>query len=298
MRRRSVSGIILGLCLTAGLQGSASAKPPAGYLSSLTWNGEDDRFGGFSAIELDAEGLGFVALSDHGAFVQGRLQRDAEGLLTGVTAGPLTLLKGKGEAPLANGRTDSEGLAIAPDGTVFISFEGPARVLRYDQLGGSAVNLPTPREFEGMKHNSALEALAIGPDGSLYTLAEDPGPVGRPAPVYRFKDGAWTGFGTIRHGDDFLSVAADVGPDGRFYLLQREFAGLAGFASRLLRYDIGEAGLTGRTVLFQTDLGTHDDLEGLSVWRDAAGHLRATMVSDNNFSVFFTTEIVEYRLAD
>ena len=33
-----------------------------------------------------------------------------------------------------------------------------------------------------------------------------------------------------------------------------------------------------------------------SVWRDSAGDLRATMIADDNFSIFLSTEIVEYRL--
>lgn len=45
----------------------------------------------------------------------------------------------------------------------------------------------------------------------------------------------------------------------------------------------------------QSELGRHDNLEGLSVWRDAQG-LRLTMVSDDNFMFFQRTEFVEYRV--
>ena len=48
----------------------------------------------------------------------------------------------------------------------------------------------------------------------------------------------------------------------------------------------------------QTEPGLHDNLEGLSVWRDPQGRLRATMVSDNNYLFIFRSEIVEYRLPD
>jgi hypothetical protein len=71
---------------------------------------------------------------------------------------------------------------------------------------------------------------------------------------------------------------------------------LGGFASRLLRFTLQDDALTNRTTVFQTDNGTFDDLEGLSVWRDDSGRLRATLVSDNNFSIFFQTQIVEFRL--
>jgi hypothetical protein len=48
-------------------------------------------------------------------------------------------------------------------------------------------------------------------------------------------------------------------------------------------------------VLVDTPAGTHDNLEGLSVWRGPRG-LVATMISDDNFRFFQTTEIVEYAL--
>jgi hypothetical protein len=42
----------------------------------------------------------------------------------------------------------------------------------------------------------------------------------------------------------------------------------------------------------------HDNLEGLSVWRDDQGVLHATMISDDNFIFVQQTQIVEYRLLD
>ena len=37
-------------------------------------------------------------------------------------------------------------------------------------------------------------------------------------------------------------------------------------------------------------------LEGISVWRDAQGYIRLTMIPDDNFYFFLGTDIVEYRL--
>lgn len=282
----------------AGLQGSASPLPPTGLLSNVAWSMDDPRFGGFSAIEVQADGLGFVALSDKGAFVRGRFVRDTQGQIVSVTGGPLMRLKGQGDALLRPGRTDSEGLALAPDGSAYISFEGAARVLRYDRLEGDAENLPSHPDFAGLQRNSALEALAVGPDGTLYTLPERSGGEQRPFPVYRFRKGAWDKVLSVRRIGGFLPVAADIGPDGRFYLLERQFTGLAGFATRLRRFDLGDKALSGETTLLQTPVGLHDNLEGLSVWRDAAGHLTATMIADDNFSFLFSTHIIEYRLPD
>jgi len=51
-------------------------------------------------------------------------------------------------------------------------------------------------------------------------------------------------------------------------------------------------------VLLQTPVGFHDNLEGVSIWRDAQGRLRASMVADNNFLPFLSSGIVEYTLPD
>lgn len=286
------------MVLIAGLEGSASPTPPPGFLDAWAWSMQDHRFGGFSGLEIAANGLDFIALSDRGAITSGRISRDAEGRIAAITAQPLQLLKARGETPLHPDRADSEGLAFAPDGSLFIAFEGAARVLHYPHLGGSAENLPIAPDFRHMQLNAALEALAIAPDGALFTLPERSGRSDRPFPVYRFQNGQWDKTLTIPREGGFLAVGADFGPDGRFYLLEREFRGLSGFASRLRRFTLTDAGFVDAKTLLETPVGLHDNLESVSIWRDAAGHLTASMISDDNFNLLLRTEIVEYRLPD
>lgn len=302
MRRRTGLALIAGGVLALGLPG-ASARPapaPAGFLGSYRWRGTDPRFGGFSSLHVTSVGQEFLTLSDRASWVRGRFRRDAAGRITGVEAGPPLPLRGAGTAPLAGDRRDAEGLAVAPDGTLFVSFEGPglARVLVYDRIDGPARNLPTPTAFGRMQRNGSLESLAIGPDGTLYTLPERSGRIDRPFPVWRFRRGVWDQPFDLPRRGGFLAVGADIGPDGRFYLLERELRGLAGFATRLRRFRLGESGLSREEVLLETPPGLHDNLEGLSVWRDAGGNLTVTMISDDNFRFFQRTEFVEYRLSD
>ena len=298
MRKRAQLGLAAALLYSLGLAGSASPTPPTGYISTYVWQADDPRFGGFSAIEMDGTGTSFVAISDHGAFVKGRVSRDSKLQIIGVTNGVVTLLRGEGPNPLKSDRNDSEGLAVGKDGVSYVSFEGVARVLRYRTIDGPAENLPVHPDFRKMQINSALEALAIGPDGTLYTLPERSGDMRRPFPVYRFRNGKWDKTLTISRTAAFLPVSADIGPDGRFYLLEREFEGFFGFASRLRRFDISDTALSNEKLIFESPVGAHDNLEGMSIWRDSFGILRATMVSDDNFNVFQRTEIVEYRLPD
>lgn len=286
------------MVLIAGLEGSASPTPPPGFLNTWAWSMEDPRFGGLSGLEIAENGLDFILLSDRGAITSGQLSRDAQGHITAVSAQPFQLLKAHGLAVLQAARADSEGLALAPDGSVFVSFEGAARVLHYPRLGGSAENLPVAPDFRRMQLNAALEALAIAPDGMLYTLPEQTAQHDQPFPVYRFRNDQWENKLTIPREGSFLPVGADFGPDGRFYLLERDFRGLSGFASRLRRFTLTDAGFVDAKTLLETPVGLHDNLESVSIWRDAAGHLTASMVSDDNFNLLLRTEIAEYRLPD
>lgn len=298
MRRRAFFALTAGLLALAGLDGAANPAAPPEFLGDYTWRMADKRFGGFSGIEVYPNGLDFIALSDRAVITTGRFIRDADGRITGVVAQPLQGLKGKGAAVLQGPRADSEGLALAPDGSIYVSFEGAARVLHYPKIGGSAENLPNARDFATMQLNASLEALAIGADGTLYTLPERTGNPDLPYPVYRFRNGKWDKTLTVPRRDAFLPVGADIGPDGRFYLLERDFRGLSGFASRLRRFDLGAKGLTGEVTLFETPAGLHDNLEGVSIWRDDQGRLTATMIADDNFNFLLRTQIVEYRLPD
>ena len=281
----------------AGPAVRAGSEGPAVYISSLTWRSEDPLMGGMSAIEVTMDGREFTALSDRGAFTTGRLIRDGAGLLTGLDAAPMAPLKGKGRALIPKERADSEGLAIAADGSIYISFEGAARVLQYDRLNGSATNLPRPEAFKTLQRNSSLEALAVDAEGTLYTLPERSGAQDVPFPLWRYRGGVWDQSFTLPRQGTFLPVAADFGPDGLFYLLERDFNGISGFASRVRRFAIDpETGPGPGETLLETPPGTHDNLEGLAVWRDGGGAIRLTMISDDNFRFFQRTEIVEYRV--
>lgn len=295
MRRSPFLGLTLSLVLLAGLQGSATEPAGAGFVGAFVWAVDGPDFGGVSGIDLAPDGQGFVAITDKASWMSGRLLRDPAGRITGVDMGGITPLRGLEDAPLRMGRRDSEGLAIAPDGTVYISFEQVARVLRYAGLGSRAENLPTPEAFAAFPDNSALEALAIAPDGALYTLPERSGAVTRPFPVWRFRDGAWDQPFDIPRRDAFLPVGADFGPDGRLYLLERELRGLTGFASRVRSFAITGDVIRDERIEMQSRAGLHDNLEGIAVWRDGAGDIRLTMVSDDNFLILQRTEIVEYR---
>lgn len=298
MHRRFARALTAALIALLALKTSAQPSPPQGFLTQFEWAHNDALHGGLSAIALSADGQSLVLLSDQGAYATGHIARDGAGLISNVTLAPFAKLRALGDAPLAKGRNDSEGLAISADGTAYISFEGVARILRYDRLDGPAQNIAGHPDFDTMQTNSALEALAMDASGALYTMPERSGGETRPFPIYRLRGGVWDAELSLPREDGFMPVAADFGPDGQLYILLRQFHGLSGFSSKLIRAAVGEAALRDIEILFETPIGFHDNLEGLAIWRAAAGDLRATMVADDNFLPFLSSGLVEYRLPD
>lgn len=261
-------------------------------IGSYTWQEDHPRFGGFSAIEMADDGQSFIALSDRALFVRGTVVREGEKIVD-VTLDALHPLYHGNRVPLRRDTGDSEGLAIAPDGTIHVSFEWTHGIRQFAGIDQPASPLESSTAFAEMQTNSSLEALAIGPDGALYTVPERSGLATRPFPVFRFHDDAWSQPFALRRDGSYLISGADIGPDNHLYILERDFVGI-GFRSRVRRFALDG---TGEELILETGLRTHDNLEGISVWQDDAG-LRMTMISDDNFRSFQRTEIVEYRLTD
>ncbi|NSY40101.1 esterase-like activity of phytase family protein [Leisingera sp. ANG59] len=301
MRRRSAIKLILGIATAAGLAaaGYAASRPLAAagkaqHLSSYTWKLNQPWFGGFSALRVTGNGSGMVVLTDRATLVTTDISRK-QGLISGVTARSAHELRASTGKALRGFASDSEGLAIGPDGSHYVSFEGTARVARYRRVQDRAKVLPRPKAFRKLPRNKSLEALAIDARGHLYTLPERAFDKHGQIPVWRWNGLRWSRPFSLPPRGGFLPVDADFGPDGRFYLLERDLT-LLGFRSRLRRWDITAAGPVNETVLLQTGPGTHDNLEGLSVWAAEDGELRATMISDDNFLPLQRTELVEYAL--
>jgi hypothetical protein len=284
------------LALGLGLDSDAGQPGGATYLGSTRWQLDDPAFGGFSGIELDQDGSRFIALTDRAHVIEGRLIRDSTGQITAITAtGPLTQLRGIEGEPLTGPTSDAEGLAMAPQGGFYVSFEAQHRVRYYPAADQPAERIPSHPDFAAMQFNSSLEALAIDARGHLFTLPERSGALDRPFPVYRHDGQGWDIPFHIPRSGAFLPVGADIGPDGWLYLLERALTG-PGFRSRLRRFDISGDRLNAEEVLLQTRTAQHDNLEGISVWQDMQGRIRITMISDDNFKFFQRTEIVEYAL--
>ena len=136
-------------------------------------------------------------------------------------------------------------------------------------------------------------------DGTLYAIPERSGKLDRPFPVYRLRDGRWDDKTLrLRRDGAFLVSDATFGPDGRLYLLERDFEWLGGFRTRVRRFELGPDGFGAETTLLETRFGELDNMEGIAVWQDPQGRNRVLLVSDDNFFPLQRTMLAEYIVAD
>ncbi len=277
------------------------ARPAAADTLSLindyTWSISDRRFGGLSGIHMSDNGNSILAISDRGLFVVGTVLRDGDTIsgVSNVGFAPVRQISGE---PVNAANYDSEGLAVDRRGNIYVSFEGFDRVRKFSSVTAPAEDIPRPRGFAALQDNSGLEALAIDGAGTLYAVPERSGRLDRTFPVFRFKAGRWDQRFSIPRRGNLLPTGAEFGPDGRFYLLERDLAGLLGFKTRIRRFSLGPNGFTDEETLLESRFGQFDNLEGISVWRDDRNRIRITLVSDDNFFLFQKTQLVEFVITD
>ncbi|WP_083191188.1 esterase-like activity of phytase family protein [Salipiger sp. CCB-MM3] len=296
LRRGLLPACLAALCALPACAGTleqgGAAQAGAGHLvGTYVWKNSHDRFGGFSGLEVSEDGQSFTAISDRGSIVMGQFQRE-NGVITGLEATPVEKLLDETGTRMNPEIDDAEGLAIGPGGRIYVSFEGPPRIHASERFDLPATVLPQGDFYPDLQNNSGLEALAIDAEGRLLTLPERSGQLTKPFPVWRFDGKNWSQPFSLPRSGTFLAVGADIGPDGKFYLLEREFTGYA-FRSRVRRFDITGDKVRHEEVLFESGAFEFDNLEGLAVWRSAPGRIRLTMISDDNFKFFQKTEFVE-----
>jgi hypothetical protein len=303
MRWRPKVALSLALCLSAffwlrviPVSGGPSNEA-AKFFDSYRWHIGENWFGGFSGLEISDDGQILIAVSDRGQIVKASIAR-RNGRITGVSLLSRNQLLKDDSVPVKGNRSDAEGLAISSDGTIFVSFEYVGRVWQYSSMDSKAGWASYSKSWRDLPGNNGMEALAVDTNGTLYAVVETSAGNRGQARVYRKEPRQkWAQPFTVPLHENFLPVGADFGPDGRLYLLERAVTPI-GFRSRVRRFDVTDTGFKAEKILFTTAPLRHDNLEGLSVWKDDEGRIRLTMISDDNFMFFQRTEIVEYNVAE
>ncbi|HZW72447.1 MAG TPA: esterase-like activity of phytase family protein [Caldimonas sp.] len=267
-------------------------------------------FGGLSAIRVAADGARFVALTDKGRWLTGRITYDARERPSGIADAVMAPMLGPDGRTLASrGWFDTESIA-EDGGTLYVGIERVNRIVRFDfgrdGVLARATPIPTPPGISRLPNNKGLEAMVVVPSGlplagTLIALSErglDPHGNLRAFLI----GGPSAGEFSIRRSDDFDISDCALMPSGDLLILERRFAWWSGIAMRIRRIPLAAiapgALVDGRELVF-ADMGYQiDNMEGLSVHRTPAGELILTLVSDDNFSALQRTILLQFKMVE
>ena len=273
-----------------------AAEPKFEQTSHFVWERPEDYFGGWSAIEVMVGGASFIAIGDNAQIYEGIFLRDGNRIV-GVERAPVGALVDTDGTPFFQKNIehigDSEGLTVLSGRRFAVSFERFPRILIYGEKG-LPIRVELPREATGLPENGGVEALAVDNVGRFLAIPESLPKGAAGFPLWRQTPAGWETLGHLKRSQGFRPVAADVGPDGKLYVLERAFH-LVGFQSRIRTFWPDQFDPDGET-LWTSHLRQFDNLEGLSVWQDSESQLRLTMISDDNNISIQETQIIEFRL--
>jgi hypothetical protein len=265
-------------------------------------------FGGISGLRMEPDGNRFLAVTDAGHWLRGRIIYSGSAP-AGIADAEMAPMLGPDGKPLAaHGWQDTE--AIAEDGgTVYVGIERVQRIVKYDfakdGLQARGVPIPVPPVFKGMPANKSIEALAIVPKGqplagTLIVISEAALDVAGNNKAFLL-GGPSPGAFSVKRLDNFDVTDCALLPGGDLLILERRFSFLNS-AIRIRRIAAGDlrpgATVGGSTVLY-ADLGQQiDNFEGLGLHRAASGETVLTLVSDDNFSPLQRTLLMQFTLLE
>jgi len=331
--RSLVTGAVLFFILTGGTQTSTAAEPPVAitiaaspittfdlrdslrrqfgsleFRGGLVLRSSFKHFGGLSAIRVAPNGNSFIALSDKGWWLRGRILYEGSRPIAIVDAEMAPMLGPDGAPLAARGWFDTE--SIAQDGGVlYVGIERVRQIVRFDYekdgLLARGYPIDLPRAVRSLPSNKGLEALVFIPSGhplagTLIAISERG--LDREGNIKAFLIGG-PGPGSFmvkRTGDYDISDAAVLAPDD-LLVLERKFNWSSGLAVRIRRIALAglRAGaLVDGPVLMEADLRQEiDNMEGLSIHHGAGAETVLTLISDDNFSFLQRTLLLQFALA-
>ena len=269
-------------------------------------------FGGISAIRVAADGARFIALSDKGWWLRGRIVYEGA-RPSAIADAEMAPILGADGRPLADrGWYDTE--SIADDGgTLYVGIERVHQILRFnygkDGLLARGEPIAVPPGMRSLPGNKGLEALVFVPKGAgdkalagtLIAISERG--LDNAGNIIGFLIGGRSpGTFTVKRSAAFDVSDAALLPGGDLLLLERKFSWTSGLSVRLRRValaGIKPGALVDGAVLFEADLGYEiDNMEGLCVHRSTSGETVLTLISDDNFSIIQRTLLLQFTLIE
>lgn len=265
--------------------------------------------GGLSGLWVSPDSTRFAAVADDGHSVTGRLTRDREGRLSGMSEIKRAPLLPPEIARNGKRDNDAEELARLPGGGWLVSFERNHRLLRFGEgfaADGPPVEFPTPPGLKDAPENGGVEGLAVWPDGGMLALeegADGAAPTrGWFTPTLPAGPNGWRAF-AYRAATDHRPSGAAALPNGDALALERRASLLSGFSVRIVllrRQQFADAKpgamIEGEELARLSPPGVSDNFEGVAAVLRADGDIDVYLLSDDNFSPLQNTLLVHLIL--
>ena len=279
------------------------------FRGGLALTSSHRHFGGLSGLQVAADGARFIAVTDRGRWLRGRIVYEGTRPV-GVAEAEMAPMLGPDGLPLSARRWhDTESLA-QDSGILFVGVERANLILRFDYgrygLLARGEPIPAPPEIKHLPFNRGLEALAYAPKGhplagALIAVSEKALDAAGNTLAFLI-GGPFPGRFTLRRSDDFDVTDAAVLPGGDLLILERRASLLRGLSMRVRRIaarSIRPGALVVGATLIEADMGYQiDNMEGLAVHRSTNGETVLTLVSDDNFSSLQRTLLLQFTLLD
>ena len=271
------------------------------YRGGVTLKSTEERFGGFSALAVSADGARLIAISDKGHRLDAKVLYTPEGNLAGLAEADLGSLAGEDGRPLSLPfERDAEGMAVGPAGEVIVSFERDHRFLRYRPDQATPERIPEPEGLKFAPGNGGVEGIAFLKDGRILAIAEELKKGDRAVGWVSDADG-WSALTYILRDGYTVSDLAAL-PSGDILALERRYTLRLVNAVRVRRISAATiapgAELDAELIAELRPPFTVDNLEGASARRDAAGRTLIYLISDDNFSPLQKTLLLMFELID
>ena len=263
-------------------------------------------FGGISSIRIAPDGAQFIAATDKGRWLRGRIVYDGAKPAGIADAEMAPMLDSDGKSLAARGWYDTESIA-EDGGTVYTGIERVQRIVKFDfakdGLRARGAPISIPPKIATLPWNKGIEALVVVPKelplaGTLIAISETGDASGNLSGF--LIGGPSPGEFAVKRTDEFDASDSAILPSGDLLLLERRASWLRGIAVRIRRIalsDVRPGAIVDGPVIFSADLSQQiDNFEGVSVHRAATGEIVLTLISDDNFSPLQRTLLLQFTL--